>query len=341
VKPRLKTHHSPTNAKDGKELVSQPPQKVTVIVEASDTDYESDHALVIDALDSLMRQTYPRDSVDIIVCQFGWNGAKKRAVLEQFPHIQIFTNSDGGYFRLKNLGIESARGDIIALADADVSYPPEWISQIVHMLELGADVSVGLTKFQATGLPSRLCAFYNFHHIALRIRHRIRRFLSHNVGFKTQIVKPGGYDGRFERSGGDVEFAERLFRNGARIELNPQQRSTHRYDGFFEVTWQGVMRNGYDIFHTRQLHPEMPLATVTRLSIFAPPLLCGIFTSSDMYRLFQNRRLLKIPWHEIPVYLLFIVAVRSLEIVSMYWTLIHSNSIESYVRKLSSADHSA
>lgn len=321
--------------------MSQSVQKVSVIIEASGTDFESGHARVIDALDSLMRQTYPRDNVEIIVCQFGWNEGKKRAIQERYPNIQILTNSDGGYFRLKNLGIESASGGIIALADADVVYPPDWILRIVDLLQLSADVSVGLSEFQMKGLPSRLCAFYNFHHITLRIRDRTRRFLSHNVAFKAEIVKRGGYDGRFERSGGDVEFAERLYRSGSRMELNPQQRAAHRYEGFFAVVWQNAIRNGYDIFHTRELHPEMPLAGITRLSIFAPPLLCGIFVVSDVYRLFQNRSLLRVHWHEVPLYLLFILVVRPLEFVGMYWTLIHSKSIAEYVRKLCSPDHVA
>jgi glycosyltransferase involved in cell wall biosynthesis len=318
-----------------------PAKKVSVIVEAAGTDFESGHASVIGSLDSLMRQTYPQDRIEIIVCEFGWNGAKKRTIQEQFPNIRILTNSDGGYFRLKNLGIESASGDIIALVDADVSYPPDWISAIVDLLADGAGVSVGLTEFQAKGLPSRLCAFYNFHHIALRIRDRTRRFLSHNVAFKAQIIKPSGYDGRFERTGGDVELAERLFRSGVRMELNPQQRAAHRYEGFFTVIWQSVLRNGHDIFHTRELHPEMPMAGITRLSIFAPPLLCGIFIASDIYRLFQNRSLLGIRWHEIPFYLPFILVVRPLELIGMYWTLIHSKSIARYVRKLCSPDHVA
>ena len=317
-----------------REDMTQPATKVSVIIEASSTDFESDHAKVIDALDSIMQQTYPRENIEIIVCEFGWDMQKRRTIQERFPHIRILTNSDGGYFRLKNLGIESATGDIIALADADVTYPPDWISAIVDLLARSADVSVGISDFDAKGLPSRLCAFYNFHPMTLRIRGRTRRFVSHNVAFKAPIIKRGGYDGRFERSGGDVELAERLFQNGARMELNARQRAAHRYEGFFAIAWQTILRDGVDIFQTRKLHPEMPLAAITRLSILAPPLLCGIFVSADVYRLFQNRSLLRIRWHEIPFYLLFIVIVRSLEIVSMYWALIHLASIASYVKKL-------
>ena len=311
--------------------MSQSARKVSVVVEAGASDSEANHTSAIGTLNSLVQQNYPLGELEIIVCQQDWNEQKKRFVQERFPNVKILSNSDGGYYRLKNLGIQNSSGDIIALADSDCLYASDWISNIVDMLESKADVSVGLTVLAGNNLFRRLCAFYDLHSMLLRSHERVRRFNSNNVAFKSDVIKSRGYDSRFDRTGGCVQLAERLYRSGVRMELNIAQVAVHEFYGFNKHTWKQAICNGYDIFHTRQIDPEMPLAALVRLGILAPPVLCGIFILADVKNVVENRSILKVRWYEVPVFFTFSVLVRTIEIFGMYWTLIHPKSIAAYV----------
>ncbi|HEX9828813.1 MAG TPA: glycosyltransferase [Bacteroidota bacterium] len=306
---------------------------VSIIVESSATDLSSSHTGVLDTLASLQKQDYPLENIEIIICQYGWDAEKHRAVTAKFPSVKILTGENSDYYYLKNLGIQEAQGEIIAFADSDCVYVPTWASGIVITLEKNADVSVGISNYPGSSLIERLCAFHNFHCILPRESDRIRRFVSNNVAFKAEVIKSNQYDRRFIRSGGCTQLAERLYRAGMRMKLNPEQLAHHNFYDLRTHIWERTLRNGYDIFHTRTLDSSMPLAPLAQIGIFAPPLFWGIFVLSDTYNIIQNIQYIHCRWYEVPVFLGFSVMMRSLEVVGMYWKLFNDRSLESYLGK--------
>lgn len=313
--------------------MERPPKKISVVVEAAANDNDENDITVIRCLDSLMQQTHPNDQLEFLVCCFGWDDRKKREVQERFPAVLLIDSPDEGYYRTKNLGILSATGEIVALADADCLYSPNWASSIAHTLENGADVSVGFTVMSGNGLFRRLCGFYDLHSMLLRLHGKVRRFNSNNVAFRADIIQARGYDERFNRTGGCVQLAEQLLRDGVKMEFNVTQFAVHRFYGFQRHTWIQALCNGYDVFHTREVDPTMPLAMAVRLRWFAPPILAAVFFVADLYNIVQNRSILSIRWHEFPAFIFFSLTVRCLEIIGMYWTLMHRRTIASFVER--------
>jgi glycosyltransferase involved in cell wall biosynthesis len=305
--------------------------RVSVVVEASVNDREEFNVSVFDTLASLTNQDYPRDRVELLVSQSGWTEDKKQLVLKHFPCVKV-VDSSHGYFKAKNAGIRAARGSIIALADADCIYPRDWISTVVRRIEDGHDVAAGVTYFTGHSLIERLCAFYDFHSSLIHTRTRPPRFNSNNVAFRSSVIKSTLYDERHERSGACVDLADRLMKEKRRFSFSERQVVHHHFQGVRTHLFLRMLRNGRDLIRTRQLNPQMTLASVVRLRWLAPPLLALIMFASDVYNLAQNRKIIRARWLELPIFLLFSTIVRTGEIVGMYWSLAHPQSIDRHVR---------
>jgi hypothetical protein len=54
---------------------------------------------------------------------------------------------------------------------------------------------------------------------------------------------------------------------------------------------------------------------------------------ADARNLRQNRRLMGIRWYETPAFMLLSLAVRPLEMVGMYWQLVHPASCARFVSR--------
>ena len=308
-----------------------PPVKVSVVVTL--TAAEEGTGGVIGTLASLVAQDYPLDQVEILISQYGLDPAAEAEIKHRFPNAEISGAPLDGYYALKNHGFERARGEIIALADADCVYSPQWLRELVHAIDAGADVAAGLTHLEGGSLLHRLCGFYDQHQALLRTSAKTRRFVSNNVAFRAELVKDCGYDPRFDRTGGCVQLAEKLLRRGAELRFTPEQAGLHHYYGFARHTWKQAICSGYDFFHSREVDPEMPLARLTRLPVLGPPLLSGIFVAADALNIAQNRRVLGIRWYELPVFLAFSLIVRPIEMVGMLWFRFHPASAARFVAR--------
>ena len=303
---------------------------VSIVIEAGSSPDFHEQLNIVSTIESLLQQKYGGGSLELIISSFGWPEEAKETIRRRFPTVCILSNSSGGYYRLKNAGVRAATGDIIAFADADCRYDSDWVEQFVGTIQRGADVSVGFTVLDGRSLLHRLCGYYDLNTMLLRTAGIVRRFNSNNVAFRADLIHQNKYDEKFDRSGGCVQLAERLLRNNVAMVFNQHQSAVHRYYGFSRHSWVQAFCCGYDVFHTRAVDPKMPLASVVRLRWVAPPILAGIFVTADLWNFVQNRSLLRIRWYGHPMFILFSFAVRVLEIIGMYWTLLHPKSIAAF-----------
>jgi glycosyltransferase involved in cell wall biosynthesis len=308
------------------------PPTVSVVIEASVNDKNGLDLTVMDTLRSLHEQDYPRELVELLVAQTGWSPGKKELVRSRYPGVRVLDSPTGGYFHAKNVGIKEARGEVIALADADCVYPNTWISSIVGSLEKDRDVAVGVTHYAGSSLLHRLCAFYNFHCSLIHSPRRQRRFTSSNVGYRADVIKSTLYDEQFERSGACVLLADRLMKKGSKFSFSPEQVALHAFEDVRTHIFLRVLRNGNDFIRTRQASPTMPLGSLMKVKWIAPPIAAAAFLASDIYNLAQNRTLVRARWFELPVFVLFSAFVRAGEIIGMYWTLVHPDSLRRAMR---------
>jgi len=112
--------------------------KVSVVVPV-----RNEEKYIPECLRSLLRQTYPCDSYEIIVVD-GRSSDRTRALVEGFrgekTKVLLLDNPAGIAPSAMNIGIRHARGEVIIRADGHNVYPTDYIENCVKYLEqTGAD----------------------------------------------------------------------------------------------------------------------------------------------------------------------------------------------------------
>ena len=104
-------------------------------------------AFIPDAVESIRRQAYPRLEL-IIVDDGSTDGTADVAKSLTDLSVQYVYQPNGGPARARNHGLRLARGDVIALLDADDLWPPDRLRCQLRYLERDPLTEVVLGRFQ-------------------------------------------------------------------------------------------------------------------------------------------------------------------------------------------------
>lgn len=124
---------------------------------------------------------------------------KVLSLAKKYKNIKFFSNPSKNKDLSKSVvyGIAKSKGDFIIVMDADLSHPPEKLALIIHYLEKGYDVVVGVRKeVEIWPLNRRIIS-----RVGTLISHPLTRIsdpLSGFFGFRREIIKnsklsPWGY----------------------------------------------------------------------------------------------------------------------------------------------------
>jgi len=180
------------------------------------------------SLNSLLNQTYPNENYEIIVVDNGSND-DTLSVIERYSSkyetMVIFEseNSEQSSYAARNKGIMAAKGSIICFVDADVTMDEDWLEKTVtsfikndsKCLTCKVDLSQTDEKGiwadfnRLTGFPME--RYINRDHFAPTCCLLVRRWL---------LERLGAFDSRLV-SGGDLEFGNRVYRSGFKIDYDP------------------------------------------------------------------------------------------------------------------------
>lgn len=205
-------------------------------------------------LDSLMKQDYPKDDLEILLVDGMSKDRTREIVVEyivQYPFIRLIDNPDKIVPCAMNRGIEAAGGDIIMRLDAHASYQPDYFSVLVNGLKrLHADNVGTVCKTDVLNKTPKTLA--------------IREVLGNKFGvgnstFRTGIdreqevetvpfgcwprevfEKYGKYDVRLVRNQ-DIELNKRIIRGGGKIFILPDTFCTY----LARETWKALAKNNY------------------------------------------------------------------------------------------------
>lgn len=95
---------------------------------------------LMQCLECLAAQSYPRDRLEVIVVDNGSRESPRKRV-EEFPFCKFAEESTPGSYAARNRGLELARGTIIAFTDADCLPDLDWLA--VAQRELAANPTCG------------------------------------------------------------------------------------------------------------------------------------------------------------------------------------------------------
>jgi len=90
---------------------------------------------------SLMSQSYP--AIEIILVDNGSSDGSIDYVMKKFPSVKIITNNNNfGFAKGNNIGIESAKGELIATLNNDTEVTRNWLTELVNAIN--SDQKVGM-----------------------------------------------------------------------------------------------------------------------------------------------------------------------------------------------------
>ena len=238
------------------------PFDVSVIIPT----YKRDQ-LLAQCLRSLSVQDYSSGNIEIIVIDDSGRRSVddlRRKLAFAHPHFQVLTQDHKGPAAARNLGVRSARGQIICFTDDDCSVAPDWISRMVRAHEQHPRLSaVGGMTLTATNRTTVLASQYLANgSIDTFVNGKIETvfFPTCNVSFKRQVIADNAFDEFFPFPGGeDLEIFWRLFKAGHRFLWDKGIDVTH----YREDTLRSFIKQAYIYgrgnYLVQYLHKDQPL----------------------------------------------------------------------------------
>jgi len=140
--------------------------KISVIITAY-----NEEKLLPACLESLKKQSYPKDLYEVIVVD---NGSKDRTatIAKKFgDKVYTYTELQGtGASRV--FGAQKAKGSILAFTDADVTVPPDWLEKIATYMDTPGIVCIS-GRPESLRKHLGLQAILLFYHFSLMFNHVI------------------------------------------------------------------------------------------------------------------------------------------------------------------------
>lgn len=111
-------------------------------------------------IQALLALDYPRDRYEILMVN---NNSTDRsvAIVERYPEVTLLHESRAGDFAARNLGVRSAKGDLIAFTDSDTAPQSDWLTRAKAVMQDGnIMLVVGHLQFSSESLGMRLLRDY-------------------------------------------------------------------------------------------------------------------------------------------------------------------------------------
>jgi glycosyltransferase involved in cell wall biosynthesis len=114
-----------------------------------------------EALDSIFAQTYR--PIDVVVADDGSTDATATIVASYGPSVRFVAQPTAGPAATRNLGLRTARGELIAFLDADDRWHPEKLARQMARFDARPELDVSVTHIQNFWIPAleqeaqRLC----------------------------------------------------------------------------------------------------------------------------------------------------------------------------------------
>lgn len=224
--------------------------KISVVVAAYNAE-----ATIDDCLTWLGRMAYP--DYEIIVIDDGSRDNTPRII--DGHGMQTIRVPNGGLSRARNLGIEAAKGEIVAFIDSDAQPGANWLYYLVCSLEEqnaaavgGPNLAHGNAGFTAECVD---CSPGNPTHVLLD-DDRAEHIPGCNMAYrKSVLLEIGMFDPAHRAAGDDVDVCWKLLARGHKIAFSQSAVVYHHRRG----TVRGYLRQqegyGYAEAHLQQRYP--------------------------------------------------------------------------------------
>lgn len=259
-------------------------------------------------LESVVESSYPKDQLELLVVD-GRSDDRTRDIVEEFsqqyPWVRLLENARRITPAALNIGIQSAKGNIVIRMDAHTVYPSDYVSKLIEWLErTGADNVGGVCVTRpANNTPKAQAIAVGLSHpwgvgnSHFRIGVTAPKWVDH-VPFgcyrREVFDRIGIFDERLVRNQDD-ELNHRLIKHGGRILLVPEIVSYYTARDSLKNLWVMYYQYGYykplavrmlgTVVTMRQLVPSAFVGSLTLTAMLAPwsslmALFCGMVAAA-------------------------------------------------------------
>ena len=269
-----------------------------------------------ECLQSLKELDYP--AYEIIVVD---DGSKDRTyeIAGKYSNVRRIQVPNGGLSRARNLGIEAARGEVVAFIDSDAYADPDWLYYMVSALDEHGAAAVGGPNLSppADGFTAQCIDESPGNPTCVLVdNERAEHIPGCNMAFRKEAFNVVGmFDAQHRAAGDDVDLCWRLLVADKKIVYHPsavvwhhrrptirtylrqqkgygfaeahlQRRYPGRFNFFGYPVWQGGV---YDSVHSHLRKESLPF-------VFQPKIYRGEFCSAQFQTLYQP---FQSWWHQI------------------------------------------
>ena len=267
---------------------------------------------ISELLDSLMLLEWPRDRLEIL-CVDNNSTDRSLEILRSYP-ITVLQEPKPGPYAARNLAIQKAKGEFIALTDADCKVSPSWLLELWQGFD---DAQVGAV---AGAIVPRVitnyvdyfegCVFKSPNH-SLGSEKTQPFVVTANVMYRKKAFEELGLFEEDNFSGPDVEMSWRLVRsNKYTLKILTGEKGVvyHRYRTRFQDFIYVLQRDAYGWFFLASNHPDM--APVPKPFKYFIKVLIGlvIYPLTTLFRLIMAP-LRRTPSQELPQDLMRLVVL--------------------------------
>ena len=264
-------------------------------------------ATLDECLQSLKELDYPNYEVIVID-----DGSKDRTyeIAGKYGNVRRVQVPNGGLSRARNLGIEAARGDVVAFIDSDAYADPDWLYYMVSALDEYGAAAVGGPNLSppADGFTAQCIDESPGNPTCVLVdNERAEHIPGCNMAFRKEAFNAVGlFDAEHRAAGDDVDLCWRLLVADKKIVYHPsavvwhhrrptirtylrqqtgygyaeahlQRRYPGRFNFFGYPVWQGGV---YDSVHSHLRREGLPF-------VFRPKIYRGRFCSAQFQTLYQ------------------------------------------------------
>jgi GT2 family glycosyltransferase len=191
-----------------------------------------------DCCEGLERLAYPRR--EVIVVDDG--STDDSAAIAAGYGFRVISTANGGLASARNVGLEAARGEIVAYIDDDARPDPHWLDYLVHALAESGSAGAGgpnlVPDDDALVAQCVARAPGNPRHVLIDDE-RAEHLPGCNMAFRRDaLLAIGGFDPQFRVAGDDVDVCWRLLDQGRELAFSPAAVVWHRRRDSFRRFWR-------------------------------------------------------------------------------------------------------
>jgi len=306
---------------------------ISVVIEAYNE--ASGLGTVGDTMEALALQDYPLDQINVILVGSARQAEEWQQLGKAMPFASVRSVvCDGGnYYSFKNAGARASNDDIIAFTDSDVKPDPQWLSSIVQTIDSGADLSVGISRFQGAdgaGLLPHLilsASAINWGWVLGRKQgnsYRPNGFAAHNVAISAKAFRRVQFRTDYGRTCSSMLLFQDARDAGMRVAVSRNQRVAHFVS--IRVLLAINLMIAYEIVTARRMRSRLPNGWTSRFGILEPLICLLLHSTFDVPQAYRYLEALGIArarrFLVVLTAAIFSVGLRSIQAAGMCWAIV-------------------